>query len=577
MNCNFFQLCFFKKKEKGIFAISPYPLLDFTYQQDCDEVIIFTPPLPLVLTQYLWQQTQKRNWWQKMFLLKGFAPSFSEGLAKIKKITQALKIELDYQSLKQGEELPAKEKIEEALSILEGRCLWEGEVERALRERKFSALADWEKVVHCLSLEGKAIRQRGISEQGQCQRCGGGELEKRDCYLGGQHSCFVCTTCFSMGQGRSCSLLYSFSSLRKGKKAETPLKLDFPLTPPQRDASFQLQHFLQQKEKEFLLWAVCGAGKTEVVYEAIRKVLSQGEKVLLAIPRQEVVRELLPRLQQAFPQTKIAALFGGQREKYSSAQLIIATTHQTIRFFQHFALIVLDEVDAYPYPNNQMLQYGVKRACKPQGKIIYLTATPQGEQLGLPTITIPARHHGCPLPEPKILALPLPREIEKYGLPEEILNFLQESIEKDGCQVFIFLPTIKLTTIVGKWLKDYYLRTKGIDWVEYSHSKDTERIKKKENFSRGLFPLLVTTTIMERGVTIPRLNVLVLHSDQEKIFNTAALIQMAGRAGRKKEYPEGRVLFVGQTISSSMQEAQKIIHSFNQEARQKGYLFSNSN
>jgi len=125
---------------------------------------------------------------------------------------------------------------------------------------------------------------------------------------------------------------------------------------------------------------------------------------------------------------------------------------------------------------------------------------------------------------------------------------------------------------VGQWLQDYYWRTRKVNWVEFSHSKDPEREQKKERFSQGKFPFLVTTTIMERGVTIPRLNVLVLYSDQERIFNIPALIQMAGRVGRKKEYPQGRVLLVGNRITSSMLQAKEMIKNLNREAQREGYL-----
>lgn len=575
MRCNFCQIYFLQQKEKGFFGLSPYPLLDFTYYPDWEEIVILTKPLPLVLGQYLLGKVKQPAWWQRIVSTQQLSPGLEEGLTKLKKAARGLPVELIWEVWQERESLPNPELLEEALTILAGRCLWEEEALRALKERHFSLWQEGEKILHLLYLQGKVEKNRGIDDRGKCQRCGNKKLETRPCYINPGFQCLVCPECSSLGQGRLCSLLYSFPAKTSLEKKTITCQLEFPLTLPQKEASARLEEFLQQEKKECLLWAVCGAGKTEVVYGVIRQVLAQGEKVLLAIPRQEVVRELLPRLQRVFPQVQMAALYGGKKEKYGAAQLVIATTHQTIRFFQHFALVVLDEVDAYPYPDSQMLHYAVQRACRPEGKIIYLTATPEKELLKLPTITIPARHHRFPLPEPELLARPLPKDISKEGLPADVLNFLDESVEKDHCQVFVFLPTIRLTVEVGQWLKEYYQQTKGADWVEYSHSKDKGREEKKQRFSQGVFPFLVTTTIMERGVTIPRLNVLVLHSEQEKIFNTASLIQMAGRVGRKEEYPQGRVLFWGDKITFSMLEAKKIIKSFNQEGREKGYLYSN--
>lgn len=567
MECNFFQLYFFSGSEKNFFAISPQPLLDLSYFQTKEngKVTILTQPLPVVLAQYLLKEVNQkspRNW----------------DLNKLGKILEKLpfKLNLAPQEWEQGLDLPFPlgKALAEAQAILEGRILFSAEVEWALKERKFSYYKCFREITHLLCLEGKAKIQEGVNPNGECGRCGNKDLKERKCWWREGLTCLFCPQCLSMGQCRLCSLLYSFSPRLEREGKFVSLKLDFSLTPPQEEASQKLEEFLARKEKEFLLWAVCGAGKTEVTYPAIKKILSQGERVLLAIPRREVVRELLPRLQLAFPDSEISALYGGAGEKYSSAQLVIATTHQAIRFYQSFVLVVLDEVDAYPYRDNAMLKYAVKRACHPRGKIIYLTATPEKDILRLPKTTISARHHRFPLPVPGLFACSLPslNEIKEQGLPPTILHFLEESVEKDKCQVFLFLPTIKLTVEVGKWLKEYYWQKKSLDWVEYSHSQDPEREEKKDRFSQGEFPFLVTTTIMERGVTIPRLNVIVLHSDQEKIFNTPSLIQIAGRAGRKKDYPEGRVVFIGNKINSSMQEAREMIKTMNKEAWHKGYL-----
>lgn len=583
MECNFFQLYFLTGKEKYFFGLSPEPLVDFQYfqAQGYEKMTVLTPPLPLAVVEPLLKLAGEKKggkWWNHFFNRLPFTNKseaiLEETLTRIQKQVQQLPVEINLspQELKAKQSIPKipEDTLRKAQAVLQGRILFASEVEWALKEKRI--FGNPQALAHSLCLAGKASWQRGISPEGQCQRCGSRALQNKKCWWGKGWECFYCPECVTMGQCRFCSVLYSFPPTIGKERMEVSLGLNFALTPAQTEASRKLEEFLEIKEEKCLLWAVCGAGKTEIVYGAIRKALAKGEKVLLAIPRQEVVRELLPRLQGAFPSVKIIGLYGRSREKYSSGQLVVATTHQALRFYQNFSLVVLDEVDAYPYRGNAMLQYGIERAGK--GKIIYLTATPEEKMLKLPTITIPARHHGFPLPEPELLALSHPtlEEIQEQGLPRVILDYLEESVEKDGCQVFIFLPTIKLTTAVGKWLKEYYQREKGVDWVEYSHSQDPEREKKKEDFTQGDFPFLVTTTIMERGVTIPRLNVLVLYSDQERIFNTQALIQMAGRVGRKKEYPRGRVLLAGNKISPAMQQAREMIRKMNQEAKAKGYL-----
>jgi len=110
------------------------------------------------------------------------------------------------------------------------------------------------------------------------------------------------------------------------------------------------------------------------------------------------------------------------------------------------------------------------------------------------------------------------------------------------------------------------------DLLRFSHARDAQRDRKRDDFKNGKFPLFVTTTIMERGITVKKANVLVLEADREQVFDEGTLIQMAGRAGRSAEYPQGEVVFAGKTISDAMRNARKKIIFLNRTAREQGYL-----
>ena len=103
--------------------------------------------------------------------------------------------------------------------------------------------------------------------------------------------------------------------------------------------------------------------------------------MLWACPRRDLVTELAPRLQAALPEIEMAALHGQLRERYTDAPLVIATTHQALRLFAAFDLVILDEVDAFPYADNPVLELAVLRAVRPGGKLIYLTATPSARDV----------------------------------------------------------------------------------------------------------------------------------------------------------------------------------------------------
>ncbi len=93
-------------------------------------------------------------------------------------------------------------------------------------------------------------------------------------------------------------------------------------------------------------------------------------------------------------------------DKEKDAVLVVATTHQLLRYYRAFHVMVVDEIDAFPYCADQMLQYAVKQAMKEKAARIYLTATPdetwkrklkQGKQKG---VIVSGRYHRHPLPVP---------------------------------------------------------------------------------------------------------------------------------------------------------------------------------
>src|SRR5699024_11472258 len=77
------------------------------------------------------------------------------------------------------------------------------------------------------------------------------------------------------------------------------------------------------------------------------------KRVCIATPRADVVRELLPRLQEAFSTVPIEALYGGSKDKEATAQIILSTTHQLLRFQDAFDVLIIDEIDAFPYHRSE--------------------------------------------------------------------------------------------------------------------------------------------------------------------------------------------------------------------------------
>ena len=69
------------------------------------------------------------------------------------------------------------------------------------------------------------------------------------------------------------------------------------------------------------------------------------------------VLELYKRLQNDF--SCDIALLHGESGPISNS-LVVATTHQLLKFYHAFGLLIVDEVDAFPYVDNTMLYYAVR-------------------------------------------------------------------------------------------------------------------------------------------------------------------------------------------------------------------------
>lgn len=85
-------------------------------------------------------------------------------------------------------------------------------------------------------------------------------------------------------------------------------------------------------------------------------------------------------------------------------------------------------------------------------------------------------------------------------------------------------------------------------------SEEEQRDQRIRDFKDGKLSYLVTTSILERGVTVKGLQVIVYRADH-KLYTKEALIQIAGRAGRKKEEPDGEVLFIGKEENEAIRNA----------------------
>ncbi len=426
---------------------------------------------------------------------------------------------------------------------------------------------------------GRGAR-RGRWEGYRCIRCGSSGptlLPTSACAVCGG-PCPYCEACLAMGRVRYCALLvlgepataavgFTVGALREGVRAR------WGLSAAQADAAEEALRFLERPGGgKFLLWAVTGAGKTEMMFPLVERTLAAGGRALVATPRKDVVLELMPRVKAAFPSARVVTLYGGSEERWDVGAITIATTHQLFRFREAFDLVVLDEIDAFPYHGDPQLAYAAEGACRPDGKFVLLSATPPASlrraasRGRLPHAKVCVRFHGKPLPVPRRLRVPPLRRWAGIALPRPLREAVDASLRR-GAQLFVFVPWIAAIDLVVRLLRGAFPDVP----IGGTSSKDEERGEKVLSFRERALRIIVTTTILERGVTVPRTDVFVLDADSS-LFDGASLVQMAGRAGRKAEDPSGRVLFCSADWTKGQKEAIRDIRSMNELARRRGYL-----
>ncbi|OES46040.1 DEAD/DEAH box helicase [Domibacillus iocasae] len=406
----------------------------------------------------------------------------------------------------------------------------------------------------------------GLSDPPQhCHRCGNtSNLSSHPCVRCGKR-CTYCRNCIEMGKISSCTTLYRWIGPEPAhSKRAGMLHWSGTLSAGQKMASDNVLLAIQNRS-EHTVWAVAGAGKTEVLFAGIAAALSNGKRVCIAAPRADVVRELAPRFEKVFPDTPPAALYGGSPDRNTYSPLVVSTTHQLFRFYEAFDVMIVDEVDAFPYTFDQSLQYAVQKARKKESALIYLTATPepawQAEiQAGSRDATlIPARYHRQPLPVPKMAWC---GNWKKSIVPVPVLKWVKEK-EK----ALVFYPHIDTMDKALPIFKEINLR------IESVHAADPLRKEKVEAMRRGDIPILLTTTILERGVTFPGVDVAVVGSE-DRVFTESALIQIAGRAGRSINYPTGDISFFHYGKTEAMVRAVKQINEMNALGKERGLLDS---
>ncbi len=363
----------------------------------------------------------------------------------------------------------------------------------------------------------------------KCPRCGNSDER----YFFKRNGQIICRKCIQ------------YSSHQKMIQNKLPHSvnyvLEFELSSRQKEISQALlNNYLEGKNS--LVLAVCGSGKTEITFHIIQYVLNNHQRVCFTIPRKSLCVELYDRFTQCFSSIDIGLIYGGVC-RHSEAPFIICTTHQLYRFVEDpFDLVLIDEADAFPFYGDEVLGGIFNQTAK---QYIKMSATLTSKDIHNEEILIMnRRYHNHDLPIPIIKHRP--QIMWKLYLHQ----FISHNKNKP---LLLYVPQIKDVAYYESYFSRFY-KVKGVSSSTQNINDYLELLKNKQ------LDFIITTTILERGITIEDVQVIVVNS-AHSIFDERCLMQICGRVGRKPNHPSGTIIFLDATSSKEMKQCIKtIIH-----------------
>jgi len=327
----------------------------------------------------------------------------------------------------------------------------------------------------------------------------------------------------------------------KGKRADFPAlealngefipfakSLPFQLTKEQQEVIYEVQQDLKSKEKaaKRMIIGDVGSGKTMVILAAA--VMARPYKSMLMAPTSLLAIQLYEEAVKHLPkEMNIALVMQGKNEgDYSTADFIIGTHALLFKDdLPQVPLVMVDEQHRFGTKQRALLENMMAQGEK-KPHYLQFSATPiprtqammQSELIDVSLITT--------TPFEKDITT---RVIGREDFSELVEDIKDEIIQKH--QVLIIYPLVEGSKEIPYQSldegRDFW--EKKFDNVYLTHGKD----KKKEEVLREFREkgdILLATTVVEVGISLPRLTLIVIVGAER--LGLATLHQLRGRVGR---------------------------------------------
>jgi len=283
-----------------------------------------------------------------------------------------------------------------------------------------------------------------------------------------------------------------------------------------------------------LICGDAGYGKTEVAMRAAFKMVTEGRQVAVLVPTTILAQQHFDTFTErmaAFPVcVEMLSRFRTQAEQNTTiARLregevnIVIGTHRLVSNdvqFKDLGLVVIDEEQRFGVRAKEHL-----KQLRKEVDVLTLSATPIPRTLymgltgarDMSTISTPPQERQ-----------PVETIVLEYH-DDIIQGAIEHEIARDG-QVFFLHNRVQTIHKVAQNIENLVPDAR----VEYAHGQMSENQLSDimHRFVRGLFDVLVCTTIVENGVDIPNCNTILV--DRADRFGLADLYQLRGRVGRAR-------------------------------------------
>lgn len=309
------------------------------------------------------------------------------------------------------------------------------------------------------------------------------------------------------------------------------------------------------KIMERLLCGDVGFGKTEIAFRAIFKVVMSGKQAAMIVPTTVLAQQHFTSFKEriaGFPlRVRLLSRFTSEAERKScmkelanGACDVVIGTHSVLNkkiSFHDLGLLVIDEEQRFGVEHKELIKERY-----PGIDVLVLTATPIPRTLhmavsGVRDISL--------LREGPANRRPIQTYVMEYQ--EDIIDeAILREISRQG-QVFYVLNNIK--KLPGK-MQELEERLPGAK-IRMAHGRMAEKQIEEtiRDFVEQRFDVLLSTTIIESGIDMPRVNTLIVEHAEK--MGLAQLYQLRGRVGRSDRQAYAYISYPGDVVLK--EDAQK--------------------